>query len=136
MKGNERIFKIKTVASSLLGGILHISAEITHTPPSPYKDVADGGGRLGGSRRTQKTYTSVSRAYYGPLDMQRRLEESNYKEILHNIMGSLVLFCFCLFLLLGSIKRGKVERASQFRRRLQPRLAKGFLRTRLMVIHF
>lgn len=46
--------------------------------------------------RNRKIHTTVSRAPYEPLNMQRQLEK-NYKEIQHNKMGGLALFCFCLF---------------------------------------
>lgn len=51
MKGNEWIFKIKIVVSFFLGGIFYISVEIIYILFFLYKDVADGGGRLGGLRR-------------------------------------------------------------------------------------
>lgn len=85
------------MAISLLGSTIPISGEITHTPSSPYRDVVAGGREEGRLGRTQNIQTTVSRRHYQSFDVQIRLEESNYKEILHNKIGGLVLFYFVCF---------------------------------------
>ena len=85
------------MAISLPGSTIPISGEITPTPSSPYRDVVAGGREEERLGRTQKIQTTVSRRHYESLDVQIWLEESNYKEILHNKIGGLVLFYLCLF---------------------------------------